>query len=67
MTDEQNFFDQPVRENIRYDSIQKVATGQGYDYATGCLPDYNYFKNFYKMIATDLHKQQAHNADPQAL
>ena len=26
-----------------YDNIQKIATGQGDDYTTGCLLDYNYF------------------------
>ena len=26
------------------DSIQKMATGEGDDYTTGCLLDYNYFK-----------------------
>ena len=41
----QNFFDQPVRNNlITYDSISKIATSQGDDYATACLLDYNYFK-----------------------
>ena len=34
-------------------SIQKIATGQGDDYTTGCLLDYDYFKNYYKMIAID--------------
>ena len=40
-----------------YDNIQKIATGQGDDYTTGCLLNYNYFNNFnnyYKMIAIDL-------------
>ena len=33
-----NFFDQPVRNNLRtYDSIRKIATSQGDDYTTGCL------------------------------
>ena len=32
---------------------EKVATGQGDDYVTGYLLDYSYFKNYYKMIATD--------------
>ena len=54
MIDGQNFFDQPVRNNlITSDSIRKIATGQENDYTTGCLLDYNYFKNFYKMIAID--------------
>ena len=51
MIDVQNVFDQPVRNDlITYDSIQKIAAGQGDDYTTGCLLDYNYFKK-YKMIA----------------
>ena len=29
--------------------------------------DYNYFKEYYKMIATDLSKQQALDANPKAL
>ena len=39
------FFDQPVKSYIRtYDKIQKLITGQGDDYTTGCLLDYPYFK-----------------------
>ena len=51
---------------ITYDKIQKIATGQGDDYTTGCLLDYNYFNNYSKMIAINLNKQQALNADPKA-
>ena len=36
------------------------------DYTTGCLLDYNYFKDYYEMIAIDLRKQQALDADPKA-
>ena len=36
-------------------------------YATSCLPDYPYFKEFYKMIAIDISKQQAPDADPKAI
>ena len=50
-----------------YENIRKVATGQGDDYATGCFLDYPYFKNHYKMIAIDLSKQQALDADPRAI
>ena len=68
MTDGQNFFDQPMRNNlITYDNIWKVATGQGDDYTTGCFLDYNYFKNYHKMITTGLTKQQALDADPKAI
>ena len=32
-----------------------------------CLLDYSYFKENYKMIAIDLSKQQALDADPRAI
>ena len=61
-------FDQTVKNNLRtYNSIRKVETAQGYDYTTGCLVDYNYFKYHYKMIAKDLSKQQALHADSKAI
>ena len=61
-------FDQPVRNDlITYDNIGKIVTGQGDDYTTGCLLDYNYFKNYYKMIAIYLTKKQAVDADPKAI
>ena len=65
MIDGKNFFDQPVKSNMRtYDNIQKIATGQGDDYTAACLLDYNYFNNYYKMIAIDLNKQQALDVNP---
>ena len=38
-----------------YDNIRKITTGQGDDYSTGFLLDYNYFNNYYKIIAMDLN------------
>ena len=68
MIDGKNFFDQPVKnDKVTYENIRKIATGQGDDYTTGCLLDYIYFKNYYKMIAVDLSKQQALDADPKAI
>ena len=68
MIDGKNFFDQSVKNNLRtYDNIRKIATGQGDDYTTGCLLDHNYFNKYYKMIAIDLSKQQAPDADPKAI
>ena len=65
---EKNFFDQPVRNDIvTYESIRKIAIGQRDDYTTACLLDYTYFKKCYKMIAIDLSKQQALDADPRAI
>ena len=67
MINGENFFDQPVKNNkVTYENIRKIATGQGDDYATGCLLDYPYFKDRYKVIAIHLSKQQALDADPTA-
>ena len=58
MIDGENFFDQLVKNDIRaYDSIKKSSTGQGEDYTTGCLLDYNYLQEHYKMISLDLNKK----------
>ena len=62
MIDGENVFD--IRT---YDNIQKIATGHWDDYTTGCLLDYVYFKNYYKMIAIHLTKQQALDADPKTI
>ena len=60
-----SFFHQPVKNNkVTYENIREIATGQGYDYANGCLLDYIYFKNYYKIIAVNLSKQQVLDADP---
>ena len=68
MIDRQKFFDQSVKNNLRtYSNIRKIAIGQGDDYTSGCLLDYNYFNNCYKMIAIDLSKQQALDADTKAI
>ena len=68
MIDGKNFFDQPVKnDKVTYENIRKIATGQGDVYTTGCLLDYTYFKKYYKMIAVDLSKQQALDADPKAI
>ena len=45
-------------------TLKKIATGPRDDYTTGCLLDYPYFKDNYKIIAIDLSKQQALDADP---
>ena len=45
----------------------EVSTGYGDDYATGCLLDYAYFKDNYRLIAIDLSKQKALDADPRAI
>ena len=50
MIDGRNIFDQPINSmNKTYENIRKIATGKGDDYTTGCLLDYLYFKENYKM------------------
>ena len=52
MIDGRNYFDQPINNDFKtYENIRKIATGQEDDY---------------KMIATDLSKQQVLDADPRA-
>ena len=66
--DGKNLFDQPVKSNeVTYENIRKTATSQGNGYKTGCLLDFIYFKNYYKMIAVDLRKQQELDDDPEAI
>ena len=68
MIDRKNFFDQSVKNNLgTYDTIQKIAASQENDYTTGCLLNYNCFRDYYKMIVTDVTKQQAIDADPKAI
>ena len=68
MINGENFFDQPIKNNkVTYENIRKIATGKGDDYTTGCLLDCSYFLDTYKMIAVDLSKQQAQDADPRAI
>ena len=65
MINGKNFFDQPIKNNkVTYKNIRKLATGQGDDYTTGCLLDYPYVNDAYKIIAIDLSKQQALDSDP---
>ena len=44
MIDGRKIFDQLIENDIMTSrNIRKIATGQGDDYTTGCLLDYNYF------------------------
>ena len=68
MIDGKNFFDQPIKNDLKaYDNIRKISAGQGDDYTTGCLLDCPYFKKYYKLIAIDLSKQLKSDADPEAI
>ena len=61
---EENFFDQPINNDVKtFENIRKLAS----DYTTGCLLNCPFFKENYKMIVINLSKQQALDADPRAI
>ena len=68
MVDGKNLFEEAINNYFKtYENIRKTATGQLDDYTTGCLLDYPYFKETYKMIEIDLSKQQALHIHPRAI
>ena len=68
LIDGRNFYDQPVNDKVKqYDENGEFATGQGDDYTTECLLDYQYFKNHYNLIVVDLSKQKELDADSRAI
>ena len=66
--DVRNFYDQSTNDSIKqYHEVRKISTGQGDDYTTGCLLDFAYFEKNYRLIAADLSKQKALDADSRAI
>ena len=62
--DGRGFYDQPINDLINQDDeVRKISTEQGDDYTTGYLMDFASFKNNYRLIAADLSKQKALDAD----
>ena len=56
---EKKFYDQAIDSDIKwYKEIRKLTTGQGEDYTIGCLLDYEYIKNHYRLIAVDLSSKK---------
>ena len=66
--DGRNVYDQPINDLVKqYDEVRKISTGQGDDYATGCLLDFAYLKKNYRLITADLSKQKILDADPRVI
>ena len=68
LIDGRNFYDQPINDLVKqYEEIRKTATEQGDDYTTGCLLDYQYFKDHYNLIAVDISKEKEFDGDSRAI
>ena len=48
-------------------NMMKSEKYQGDDYTTGCLLDFAYFKKKYRLIAADLRRQKALDANSRAI
>ena len=67
MINGENFFDQQIKDNkVTYENIRKIAIVRGDNYTTGCLLDYPFFRDNYKMIAVDLSRQKI-DPDPRKI
>ena len=65
LIDRKSFFDLPVKNKEQgYEKIIDMSNNN--DYKTGHLLDFRYFKENYKLIATDLSKQTK-SKDPQQI
>ena len=61
-------FDKPINSNLKtYKNIRRIAAGHRDHCTTGCLLDYSYFTKNYKLVGTDLHKQQVLDAGPRTI
>ena len=50
-----SIFNQPIKCHSKtYEHIRKISTVQGDDFTRGCLFDYSYFMEKYRLIAIDL-------------
>ena len=66
--DGRNFYDHSINDSIKqYDEIRNISTGQGDDYTTRCLLDFAYLEKNCRLIAADLTKQKALDADSRAI
>ena len=68
LIDGRNFYNQTINDLIKqYDEIRKIATGQGDDFTTRCLLDFQNFKDHYNLIAIDRNKQKELDPDSRSI
>ena len=55
----ENFYDQPIDSDIKwFEKIKKLITGQGEDYSTGSLFDYEYVESHCKLNTVNLIRKK---------
>ena len=58
---------QSIDSDIKiYEKSRKLTTGQGEDYTTEYLLDYEYVKNHYRLVAADLCRKKELDVNPKA-
>ena len=68
MINGKEIYNQPIDSDIKqYEEVRKIATGQGEDYTTGILLEYDYIKNHYRLTAVDFSRQKELDDDPNAI
>ena len=61
------FYDHPIDYDIKWHEKGKLTSGQGENYTTGCLLDYEYIKIHYRLIAVPRSRQEELDAAPKAV
>ena len=68
LIDGRNFYRESINDQIKkYDDIRQISTEKGDDCTTGCLLNYQYFKDHFQLTAVDISKQKDLDADPIAI
>ena len=68
MIDGRNVYDQRTNDLIKqHAEVRNASAGQSDDFTTGYLLDQTYFKDNYRLIAVNLRKQKALDADQTAI
>ena len=63
MFDGENSFDQPIKNDLKYLMFEKlIQVKEMIKQISGCLLDYPHSKENFKLILTDLRKQQTLDA-----
>ena len=68
LIDGRSLYDQNISDEIKmYDEVRKTALGKGDDYSAGCLLDFLYYKDHFKLVFCDLSKQAVLDSVPRAI